>query len=227
MAGEDYYDPATREARPLISLSGRWRDYPRFTIPLPAKDLHYRFFEDQSSLYRAGKIRPVEINNAKVEQELANCEHVQRKSTFNAAEYGPYMAKLFRFGEEYSWRPARDEERLHHRGAGGSICVMLEQLKAGLRFPMHRFMWDVVCVHLKCSISQIKPNAIRAINWFIASCTALGKQPTLKAFFHLFNTKMSSAKPFVELPFANKSSVIGKALGDYSAFDFPNSMTDW
>ena len=28
MAGEDYYDPVTREARPLINLSGRWRDYP-------------------------------------------------------------------------------------------------------------------------------------------------------------------------------------------------------
>ena len=28
MAGEDYYDPVTREARPLINLSRRWRDYP-------------------------------------------------------------------------------------------------------------------------------------------------------------------------------------------------------
>ena len=169
----------------------------------------------------------VEINNAKVDKELASYEHVQRKSTFNAVEYGAYMAKLFRFGGEYSWRVARDEERLHHHGAGGSICVTLEQLKAGLRFPMHRFMWDVVCVYFKCSISQITPNAIRAINWYIASCAALGKQPTLKVFFHLFNTKTSSAKPFVELPFTNKNSMIGKALGDYMAFDFPNNNTDW
>ena len=227
MPGEDCFDPVTREARPLISLSGRWRDFPRFTIPLPPKDLHYRFFEDQSSFYRTFKIRPVEINNAKVEQELADCDHLQRRSTFNVAEYGPYMSKLFRFGSDYSWRPAREEERLHHRGAGGSICVTLEQLKAGLRFPMHRFMWDLVCVHLKCSISQITPNAIRAINWFIASCTALAKQPTFKAFFHLFNIKTSTAKPFVELPFANKSSVIGRELVDYMPFDFPNSMTDW
>ena len=31
----------------------------------------------------------------------------------------------------------------------------------------------------------------------------------------------------MELPFANKSSVIGRELVDYTPFEFPNSMTDW
>ena len=190
-------------------------------------DLHYRFFENQSSLFQAAKMPMTVIDNQKLDKEMDNCEHFQRRSTFSEADYGPYMAKQFRFGTEYSWRVARDDERLHHHSADGSVCVALEQLKARLRFPMHRFKSDVVCVYFKCSISQITPNAIRAINWYIASCTALAKQPTLKAFFHLFNIKMSSVKPFVELSFSNKNSVIGRALGEYVAFDFPNSMPDW
>ena len=97
----------------------------------------------------------------------------------------------------------------------------------GMAFQNSNFRVYLPPGHFIKSWNYTDSKAIRAINWYIASCTALGKQPTLKAFFHLFNTKTSFAKPFVELPFVNKNSVIRKALGDYMAFDFPNSMTEW
>lgn len=197
MEGEDYWDQVIGKAKPLINLKGRRRDYAKYSFPLPPVDVYYRFFEDHNSLFRGSNVPVTVINNVALDLEFIKCDHLQRRNSFNEPDYGPFMAKLFGFGDDHRWRAAREDERLHHRGVDGLICMTMEQMKVGLWIPMHRFMADLINLYLKCSVSQITPNGIRAICWFIVSCTAMGKQPTLKAFFHLFNVRMSGAKCWV------------------------------
>ena len=136
------------------------------------------------------------------------------------------ITRLFRIDGGYEWRVAREDERLYSRDAEGFVAIPIAHLKAGLRFPMHKFMYSLFKDHFCCPLSQVSPNAIRTILWYIAACTKDGRQPTFKGFFILFYVRVTGAKPFYEVHL-NHANAVGRQLGEFVPFKFPKGMADW
>lgn len=224
---DEFTDAATGERRPLVNIYGRWADPNQLTAPAVLRRNRYKYFESYESLFRSTNVRPTAFSNEDMDAKFAEFPHLQYDSTFRADDWGPYVERMFRIEENYFWRRAEPGERLYHRFDDGSVCIPVSHLKGGFRVAPHKFVMDLFRMYFYCPLAQFTPNSIRAINWFIASCEARGKQPTVKAFFCLFDVKASRAKPFYELQFIKPKSRIGQALGGYRPFSFPKGMAGW
>ena len=66
-----------------------------------------------------------------------------------------------------------------------------DQLKGGLRFPLHKLIKDILG-HWEISLAQLAPNAFRQICGFIACCRFLGFSPNLDLFRHFFLIRVIS-----------------------------------
>lgn len=103
------------------------------------------------------------------------------------------------------------DERLYHR-TDDHIRMSIELLWADLKFSLPKFLVELFVQHLKCVITQFSPNVIHWILWYIAACHKRRLQLTFKGFFALFSVRLSSAKPFFELPFCASNSIIGSRI---------------
>lgn len=225
--GDEFVDPATGEKRPLVTMYGRWADIGQlgYTSVLPRN--RYQYFESCESLWRATNVVPTTYSKAEMDVEFAEFAHLQQDSTFRADDWGEYIERLLRIEDGYFWRRPAPGEKLYHRFDDDSVCIPLSHFRAGLRFPPHKFLMDLFRLYFRCPLAQMSPNSIRSINWFIASCEAVNKQPTFRAFFCLFDVKASRAKPFYELQFVKSQTRIGKALDGFRPFVFPKGMAGW
>lgn len=109
-------------------------------------------------------------SNKDMDKEFAEFEHLQHDSTFKDEEWDPYIERMFRIEDGYFWKWAEPGERLYHKFDDGSLCINAGHLKAGLRLPPHKFITGLFRYHFHCPTAQFTPNAMRCIDWLIASC---------------------------------------------------------
>lgn len=180
---DDYTNSATGNKRPLVDLLGWWHDINQLTYPaIPLADRHL-YFKIYESLYQTLLVKLSDYFNVEMDVLLMNFEHLQYASTFKADVWGPYIDRMFSISDGYFWREAGEKDKLYHHFDDGSQCISVTHFKSGLRLPMHKFMVDLFRYQFRCPVTQLTPNAIKYILWFIVSCEARGKQPTYKAFF--------------------------------------------
>jgi hypothetical protein len=85
--------------------------------------------------------------------------------------FGEGEKKLIRFGgEEITPKPENDE-----------VVVFRSFFKAGLRFPLHGMIMDVL-ENFKIFLHQLTPNAIVRLNVFIWALRSQGMEPLAEAF---------------------------------------------
>lgn len=154
------------------------------TFPaVPDRDKH-QYFWTYESLYRTLDVPLPDFDKASMDAKFGGFKHLNQGSTFKDDEWGDYLNRMFCIEDGYSWRPIAAGERLYDHPADGYTLIPVSHLKAGLRFPAHKFLADLFRYHFRCPFSQFTPNSIRSILWFIASCNAKKKQPTFRAFFN-------------------------------------------
>lgn len=122
---------------------------------------------------------------AEVDFVFGKYPHLQWASSFNSGKWGKYVNRAFRIKGDYEWRPTTIRERLYHR-LDGYIGLSVELLRAGLRFPLHKFLVELFVQHFKCVKTQFSRNAIWWILWYIAPCHRRKLHPTFKGFFPVF-----------------------------------------
>lgn len=83
---------------------------------------------------------------------------------------------LFRLDSGYEWMVDHNDERLYSRDEG-YVAIPIAHFKAGLRFPLHKFMAYLFRYHFCCPLAHMSPNAIRTILWHIVAYTKDEKQP--------------------------------------------------
>ncbi|KAK1394920.1 hypothetical protein POM88_013976 [Heracleum sosnowskyi] len=139
-----------------------------------------------------------------MDEVFADCKSVNRASTFKMKNVGELLNAVFHFGAGFEWRLAKPHERIYHRPDGVWFGVTLEQLRAGLRPKCHHFIKALCRQKLNIPITQIVPNDVRWLNWFIACCTRSKIEPTFRIFFTFFIIQKSTLSPLYEIHFKSE-----------------------
>lgn len=215
--------------RCLIGDDGRCEDNSSVCYPAILQGDNSVYFLTYEGLYRNLEPPVPEVAYVKKEADdvFGKYLHLQNGSSFDAGRWRRYVARAFPIEGSYKWRPAAADERLFHR-RDGHIGVSVELLRAGLRFPLPKFLIELFVQQFKCAITQFSPNAIRWILWYIAACHRRGLQPTFKDFFALFTVRASGAQPFFELAFCSSNSIIGSRIRpNFKPLILPKTMKTW
>ena len=76
----------------------------------------------------------------------------------------------------------------------GWICVYEDQLRAGLRFPLHPFIRALLNFY-QIPLTQIVPNGIRLVIKFLLICGEHGVEPTMELFQFCFQIRKAAQAP--------------------------------
>ena len=76
----------------------------------------------------------------------------------------------------------------------GWICIYEDQLRAGLRFPLHPFIRALFHSY-QILITQIVPNGIRLVIKFLLICREHGVEPTIDLFWFCFKIRKAAQAP--------------------------------
>lgn len=73
----------------------------------------------------------------------------------------------------------------------GWWCCYEDQLKGGLRFPLHPFIPQLLSYY-KTPVAQVVPNGVRIITQFLLSFLEQGVTPTIELFRYFFQMKRAA-----------------------------------
>jgi hypothetical protein len=135
-----------------------------------------------------------EVEQADIEEGNANEEEIDYntvmpskpshldfgKSTVSEADM-PMMIKLGYFGEAEKKLIRFGEEETTPKPENDEVVVFRSFFKAGLRFPLHEMIGDVL-EDFKIYLHQLTPNAIVRLSIFIWALRSQGVEPLAKAF---------------------------------------------
>ncbi|KAK1372539.1 hypothetical protein POM88_028732 [Heracleum sosnowskyi] len=199
-----YRDPDAPEPKFItLSFSDRaWHDIDSLFHPKSEKAPQGYYFRNLSESFSVCPRRVYDPND--MDEVFADCKSVNRASTFKMKYVDALLKAVFHFGEGFEWRLAKPHERIYHRPDGVWFGVTLEQLRAGLRPKCHHFIKALCRQKLNIPITQIVPNGIRWLNWFIACCTRSKIEPTFRIFFTLFIVQKSTLSPLYEIHFKSE-----------------------
>lgn len=107
---------------------------------------------------------------------------------------------VFHFGPGMEWRWPEPHERIYHRPVGGYVGVSLEHLR-GMRPNLHQFTKSLCRDMYGIPFTQLAPNSVKWISWFLGCCQVREYLPTFKLFHHLFKIKKFTSYPLYELVF--------------------------
>jgi hypothetical protein len=102
------------------------------------------------------------------------------KSTVSEADM-PMMTKLGYFGEAKKELIRFGGEETIPKPENDEVVVFESFFKAGLRFPMHRMIADVL-ENFEIYLHQLTPNAIVRLTFFIWALRSQGVEPLAEAF---------------------------------------------
>jgi hypothetical protein len=135
-----------------------------------------------------------EVEQADIEEGNANEEEIDYntvmpskpshldfgKSTVSEADM-PMMIKLGYFGEAEKKLIRFGEEETTPKPENDEVVVFRSFFKAGLRFPLHEMIGDVL-EDFEIYLHQLTPNAIVRLSIFIWALRSQGVEPLAKAF---------------------------------------------
>ncbi|KAL2532366.1 Uncharacterized protein Adt_05717 [Abeliophyllum distichum] len=93
----------------------------------------------------------------------------------------------FFLSKSHNYRAPRSTEYLPI-SRPGEVAIYQDSLKAGLRFPLHPFLVEFFCT-FNLSPSQLVPNALRMINYYLLVYIRKGIEPSVDVFRLLFEMK--------------------------------------
>jgi hypothetical protein len=105
------------------------------------------------------------------------------KSTVSEA-YMPMMIKLGYFGEAEKRLIRFGGEEPTPKPENDEVVIFRSFFKAGLRFPLHEMIGDVL-EDFKIFLHQLTPNAIVRLSFFIWALRSQGVDPLVEAFYRV------------------------------------------
>ena len=189
--------------RSCLGTAKGWLDTPEkfvMTPPDARRDDYFRTYGEACFHRSEGAV----ISDAVLSSQLKELEYINMPCSFKP-ENLEAVRQAFQIPEEYEVRMPREGEMVYHRGDDLWVGIPLEHFRAGLRLPMHRFMHTLL-TEMRLGLGQLGPNSIRKICAFIARCTDLGLEPTLKLFWALHQLQASRGlEPLFELHWRGRS----------------------
>lgn len=122
------------------------------------------------------------------------CAPMQRGLGFTPVEINDALKATFHFENGFEWRWPEPHERIYHHPGGGYAGIPLEHLR-GMRPSLHQFVKDLCRDEYGIPFTQLAPNSIKWISWFLGCCHIKGYIPTFRLFHHLFKIKKSASFP--------------------------------
>ena len=138
-------------------------------------------------------------------------------SILSRSHVGLLMAKYFIPDDLDVFIP--DSNDRAHDPPVGRLPVYEDQLKGGLRFPLHK-LFKSVLNHWELSLAQLAPNAFRQMSGFIIYCKYYGITPSLSLFRHFFLIRVTT-KDSGQFYFANRPKVATLVKNS------PSSIKNW
>ncbi|XP_074325211.1 uncharacterized protein LOC141662057 [Apium graveolens] len=126
--------------------------------------------------------------------------HREVQEKYTDAEVDGALRLAFNLDDAYQWRWPEEHERVYHRPEGGWVGIPLEHLR-GMRLGLHQFTKSLCRDVYGIPFTQLAPNSVKWISWFLACCHAKSYLPTFKLFHHIFKIKRSTARPIYEFMF--------------------------
>ncbi|KAL8117015.1 hypothetical protein AgCh_023266 [Apium graveolens] len=126
--------------------------------------------------------------------------HKEVQEKYTDAEVDGALRLAFNLDDTYQWRWPEEHERVYHRPEGGWVGIPLEHLR-GMRLGLHQFTKSLCRDVYGIPFTQLAPNSVKWISWFLACCHAKNYPPTFKLFHHIFKIKRSTARPIYEFIF--------------------------
>ncbi|KAK1397106.1 hypothetical protein POM88_006969 [Heracleum sosnowskyi] len=117
------------------------------------------------------------------------------------SEIDAIVRAAFHLGPRVQWRWPEPGERVYDKTEDGFLGVWLEHLRSGWNPECHVFVKHLCKYIYEIPITQITPNGVKWITWFLACCEKSELLPTFKLFHQLFYLLRSNKRPFYELRF--------------------------
>lgn len=132
---------------------------------------------------------------------------------------------VFHFDADISWRWAEPGEKIYYWPGDGYVGVWLEHLRSGYHPRCHQFLKSL-CIHeYGISVTQLVPNVVKWISYFLGSCYKGGYLPTFKLFHHIYWLVHSNHFPMYELRF--RGDDCGYASGVARPVVMLPSLKEW
>ncbi|KAL8156505.1 hypothetical protein AgCh_001560 [Apium graveolens] len=161
---------------------------------------------DLTTVYRPGGIEP--YDGARMDQLFYNApgtEYVPAPRHPDLSEYtfeqiDDLVKAVFHFGDGMEWRWPEPHERVYHRPVGGWVAIPLEHLRS-MRPNLHQFTMSLCRDVYGIPFTQLAPNSVKWVSWFLACCHVKKYLPMFKLFHYLFKIKKSTLPPIFEFTF--------------------------
>lgn len=155
-----------------------------------------------------------------LKDRLGSLEYISKPCLFDE-DMLYHVRYAFQILADVEIRIPEEGEKIYCRSGDLWVGIPLEHFRAGLRFPLYRFIHSLL-VGLRLGLGQLGPNSIRKICAFITRCTTLRLEPTLSLFWSFHKPQASrNYDPLFEIHWKE-----GKALGG-CLVDVPSSNKGW
>ena len=104
------------------------------------------------------------------------------------------------------------------------LCVFKDALDAGLRFPLHPFIPDLLS-SFKIHPAQIQPNGWKTIICFMVQCKRLGHKPKVRIFRRIFHIKNNVSTHLGWVIISHRSA--GRETQIFNSKIMPDSIPGW
>lgn len=143
----------------------------------------------------------------------------------NPVDWDPIFRATFHLDADVKWRWPEPGEKIYDRPEGGWVGVWLEHLRSGYGPRCHQFVKSLCLFEYGIPITQMTPNVVKWIFYFLGCCEKAGVLPTFKLFHHLFQLVRSNNKPMFEFRF--RGTACGYPSGASKPLGMLPSLKGW
>lgn len=134
----------------IIDDKGRWQDVNvHCNVAIPNSDR-----QTSKGLHPTLGVR-LTLQNEEMGIVFGIYKHLSRESQFNDSKQCMMVSRFFRIEDDYEWRMAPESELLHSQDKG-IVAIQIAYLKAGFRFPIHKFMSNLFTYYFHFLLAQCR-----------------------------------------------------------------------
>ncbi|KAL8113234.1 hypothetical protein AgCh_020526 [Apium graveolens] len=121
-------------------------------------------------------------------------------SEYSFEQIDDLVKAIFHFGDGTERRWPEPHERVYHHPMGGWVAIPLEHLRS-MRPNLHQFTKSLCRDVYGIPFTQLAPNFVKWVSWFLSCCHVKKYLPTFKLFHYLFKIKKSTLPTLFEFTF--------------------------
>lgn len=194
------------EGETLSTPFGMWRDVQFLFVKKDSSTSDDYYNRDLSESLKTAPGGPILYDKGSMDEELtglpgANTPMAPLLSIAESGKLDECFRACFHLDDKVVWRWPEPHERVYHRPGDGLVGMFLEHLRSRFNPRCHQFVKCLCKFQYEIPPSQLVPNAVKWIMWFLGCCNVKGYLPTFRLFHYIFTLAKSNLEPLYELRF--------------------------